>query len=79
MQEETSTTNLMTFASMEDQINYLDKKYSDRFTSEDAIFVEHLQRPPIDPPIIKNYTGRIYRRPYRRYDNNHRNNERRYN
>lgn len=54
----------------EQAVQYLDQKYYSRFTMEDPLFVDALNRQISNPPIEINYTGRIRREANRSYNRN---------
>ncbi|OTF79525.1 hypothetical protein BLA29_001397 [Euroglyphus maynei] len=61
----------------EEAIEYLSQKYTTRFTMNDPLFVEALNRQISVPPIEINYIGRIKR--YRNNPNYNYNNRKDYN
>ncbi|KAH7645534.1 uncharacterized protein LOC142598221 [Dermatophagoides farinae] len=71
-----SSSSSLSKMTPEEAIEYLGQKYADRFTMNDPLFVESLDRQISVPPIEINYIGRI-----KRYRNNpnHNYNRRDYN
>lgn len=75
--EEFSGTISMDNLTTEEAVHLLSKKFSERFTTKDALFMETLDRATIEPPIMLNYNGRqpLHGRRHggfnnRRFDNN---------
>ena len=56
--ETRSEDRLESFQTTEEILNYLDKKYSNRFTLDDPAFAEVLNRSSALPPIVINYNGK---------------------
>jgi len=68
--EPTPTVTPLKNLSTEEAIHYLNLKYANRFSSDDVLFMEALERPTIDPPIVSDYSGKRVVHP-RRHDFGH--------